>query len=115
MSLVSGNVLVTGATGGIGHAIARAFAARGAKLLLTGRRVSVLEALAAETSGRAIPCDLADRADVEHLGVEANEAAIDVLIANAALPGSRYCGIEAHQALEGTDTDQVQAASRRGQ
>ena len=30
---------------------------------------------------------------------------------NAALPGSRYCGIEAHQALEGKDTNQVQAAA----
>jgi N utilization substance protein A len=33
---------------------------------------------------------------------------------NASLPGSRYCGIEAHQALEGKDTDQVQAVSKRG-
>src|SRR5437763_703764 len=33
---------------------------------------------------------------------------------NAALPGSRYCGIEAHQALEGKDTDQVEAAQSDG-
>jgi len=33
---------------------------------------------------------------------------------NAALPGSRYCGIEAHQALEGTNTNQVQAAANGG-
>ena len=48
-----GRVLLTGATGGLGHAIARAFAARGATLLLTGRRAEVLEPLAAETGGRA--------------------------------------------------------------
>ena len=34
---------------------------------------------------------------------------------NAALPSSRYCGIEAHQALEGKNTDQVQAVSKGGQ
>ena len=34
---------------------------------------------------------------------------------NAALPGSRYCGIEAHQALEGKDTNQVQAVAERGE
>jgi short-subunit dehydrogenase len=86
VAVVTGSVLVTGATGGLGHAIARAFAARGAKLLLTGRRAEVLTALAAETGGRALPGDLASRADVERLIADAGE--IDVLVANAALPGS---------------------------
>lgn len=88
MSLVSGNVLITGATGGIGHAIARAFGARGASLMLLGRRAAVLEDLAAEVSGRAMSCDLADREDVKRLAVQATGAAIDVYVANAALPAS---------------------------
>lgn len=86
MSALSGTVLVTGATGGIGQAIARAFAARGARLILSGRRLEVLEPLATEVGGRAIACDLADRQDLERLVGEAGE--IDVLIANAALPAS---------------------------
>jgi short-subunit dehydrogenase len=83
---VDGNVLVTGATGGIGQAIARAFAARGAKLVLTGRRPDVLAPLAEETGGRALPCDLASRPEVEGLIAAASD--IDVLVANAALPAS---------------------------
>ena len=86
MNLVSGNVLLTGATGGIGHAIARAFSDHGADLVLTGRRADVLEPLAAEVGGRALACDLGDPHDVERLVAEAGT--IDVLVANAALPAS---------------------------
>jgi short-subunit dehydrogenase len=86
MSLLSGKVLVTGATGGIGHAIARALAQHGASLILTGRRTELLEPLAAEVTGRAIGCDLSAPADVDRLLHEAEDA--DVLVANAALPAS---------------------------
>jgi short-subunit dehydrogenase len=86
MSVVGGNVLITGATGGIGHAIARAFAARGGKLTLTGRRVEVLEPLADELGARAVGCDLANRDDLSRLIAEAGD--VDVLVANAALPAS---------------------------
>jgi uncharacterized protein len=86
MSLVSGNVLVTGATGGIGHAIARAFAARGASLTLTGRRAEVLEPLAEEVGGRALACDLSDRAQLQALIDELGE--VDVLVANAGVPAT---------------------------
>jgi short-subunit dehydrogenase len=86
VSVLNGRVLVTGATGGIGQAIAKALAARGATLILSGRRMDVLEPLAAEVGGRAIPCDLADREDLQRLITGAGE--VDVLIANAALPAS---------------------------
>jgi uncharacterized protein len=83
-------VLVTGATGGIGQAITRALSARGATLILSGRRVDVLEPLATEVGGRAIACDLVDRQDLERLVGEAGE--IDVLVANAALPATGVFG-----------------------
>ena len=86
MNLGGRTVLLTGATGGIGHAIARAAAARGARLVLTGRRADVLDPLAAEVSGRAIACDLARADEVDRLLGEVGNA--DVLIANAGLPAS---------------------------
>jgi short-subunit dehydrogenase len=84
---VSGRtVLLTGASGGIGHAIARTLHGAGANLVLTGRRTDVLEALAAETGGRALAVDLTDREAVARLA--ADHADVDVLVANAALPAS---------------------------
>jgi short-subunit dehydrogenase len=87
-SPLAGTVLVTGASGGIGHAITRACAANGADLILTGRRAGVLDHLAEEVGGRALVCDLARREDVERLAEDAIAAEVDVLIANAALPAS---------------------------
>lgn len=86
MSLVAGRVLLTGATGGIGLATARAFAGRGASLVISGRRSEILDPLAAEVSGRAVTCDLSRPEDLERLIAEAGE--VDVLVANAALPAS---------------------------
>lgn len=86
MELNGSSVLLTGATGGIGHAIARALRAEGASLLLTGRRSDVLEPLAGEVGGRATAVDLSDRAAVDALIEEAGD--VDVLVANAALPAS---------------------------
>jgi short-subunit dehydrogenase len=79
-------VLLTGATGGIGHAIARALSARGARLALTGRRTDVLEPLAAELKARSFACDLSDAADVDRLLAQVGD--VDILLANAALPAS---------------------------
>jgi short-subunit dehydrogenase len=86
MELRGSSVLLTGATGGIGHAIARQLHGAGASLIVTGRRSDVLEPLAAEVGGRATAVDLADRAAVDRLLDEA--ADVDVLVANAALPAS---------------------------
>jgi short-subunit dehydrogenase len=86
MNLGGRTALVTGASGGLGQAIARALARRGADLVLTARRTELIEALAQETRGRAISCDLSDRAALERLIEEAGP--VDVLVANAALPAS---------------------------
>jgi short-subunit dehydrogenase len=86
VSIVRGSVLVTGATGGLGDAIAREFSARGASLVLTGRRVDALESLARELGARAIACDLSDRDETDRLIGEVGE--VDILIANAGMPAS---------------------------
>jgi short-subunit dehydrogenase len=86
MQISGAKVLLTGATGGLGQAIARDLARRGAQLTLTGRRGDVLEALAAELSAEVRTVDLADEADV--LSLAGQSADVDVLVANAALPGS---------------------------
>jgi uncharacterized protein len=86
MKLDGARVLLTGATGGLGQAIARALAARGATLTLTGRRAEVLGPLAAEVGGRVIVSDLALADAPARLLAEAGD--VDVLVANAGLPGS---------------------------
>ncbi|MEU8890032.1 SDR family NAD(P)-dependent oxidoreductase [Streptomyces sp. NPDC048442] len=86
MELRGARVLVTGATGGIGQALAVALAARGSEVVLTGRRTDLLEPLAERLGGRAIAADLADRDAIEELLEAAGD--IDVLVANAALPAT---------------------------
>ncbi len=81
--------LVTGASGGLGGAIARALHAQGAIVALSGTRRDALERLAADLGERAhvAPCDLSDSAAVEAL-VPAAEAAmggLDILVNNAGL------------------------------
>jgi uncharacterized protein len=86
--LAGARVLVTGATGGIGGAIARALHARGATVVLTGRREELLEELRAALGERVetIPADLAEHGAPARLAAAAG--AVDVLVANAALPAS---------------------------
>jgi uncharacterized protein len=86
MQIAGSNVLLTGATGGIGQAIARALAARGGKLILTGRRLDVLEPLAQQLDARTAAVDLAQPAELERLVRDAGQ--VDILVANAALPAS---------------------------
>jgi len=81
--------LVTGATGGIGGAIARALHQAGATVAVSGRQVDKLEELAKELGDRVhvLPCDLADRAAVSKLidAAIAKLGRLDILVNNAGL------------------------------
>ncbi|MEV4012208.1 SDR family NAD(P)-dependent oxidoreductase [Nonomuraea angiospora] len=81
MKLAGTTALVTGASGGIGQATARALARRGVRLVLTGRDARVLEALAAEVGGRAVPADLTGRKAIAKMMKQAGP--VDILVANA--------------------------------
>lgn len=60
-------VLVSGASRGIGHAIAEGFAKRGAKVIITGREAATLEKTAKELDATPMVCDVAKKADIERL------------------------------------------------
>ncbi|MGF1593413.1 MAG: 3-oxoacyl-[acyl-carrier-protein] reductase [Kiloniellaceae bacterium] len=81
--------LVTGASGGIGGAIARRLHGQGATVVLTGTRAEALEALAGELGERAqaMTCNLGDAAETEALvgRVEAEAGRLDILVNNAGL------------------------------
>jgi 3-oxoacyl-[acyl-carrier protein] reductase len=83
------NAVVTGASGGIGGAIARALHAQGAKVLLAGTREAALNALAAELGERAhiLTADLSQPDEPERLVKEAEAALgqIDILVSNAGI------------------------------
>jgi 3-oxoacyl-[acyl-carrier protein] reductase len=87
--LAGKSALVTGATGGIGGAVARALYAQGATVALSGRRTELLEALAGELGERAkvVPGDLSDPESVAALPGRAEEAMgqLDILVNNAGL------------------------------
>ena len=89
MSLEGKAALVTGASGGIGGAIAKALHGMGATVGLSGTRVDPLEALAAELGERAhvLPCNLSDLDAVDALPKQAIEAmgSLDVLVNNAGI------------------------------
>jgi 3-oxoacyl-[acyl-carrier protein] reductase len=85
--LTGKKALVTGATGGLGGAIARTLHGLGASVALSGTRVEALEALAAEFGERTVtvPCNLSDKDSVEALVPAAEEklGGLDILVNNA--------------------------------
>jgi 3-oxoacyl-[acyl-carrier protein] reductase len=85
--LTGKTALVTGATGGIGGSIARAFHAQGATVAVSGTRREVLEQLAGELGERVhvLPCDLSSTEEVEALVPQAEAAfgPLDILVNNA--------------------------------
>lgn len=87
--LTGKNALITGASGGIGGAIAKALHGAGATVALSGTRVEPLEALAADLGERAhvVPCNLSDLEAVEALPKQSAEAmgSVDILVNNAGI------------------------------
>ncbi|MEK6276444.1 MAG: SDR family NAD(P)-dependent oxidoreductase [Actinomycetota bacterium] len=93
MELSGRTALLTGATGGLGRAIAQALAERGASLVLSSRKAGELERMAADLpepdggmAHRAVSADLAVEGAALKLVDEAGD--VDVLVANAGLPAS---------------------------
>ncbi|MCE7997569.1 MAG: 3-oxoacyl-[acyl-carrier-protein] reductase [Rhodobiaceae bacterium] len=85
--LTGKTALVTGASGGIGSAVAKTLHAQGATVALSGTRVEALEAVASDLGDRAhiLPCNLSDSAAVDALPKQAEEAMgqLDILVNNA--------------------------------
>lgn len=83
MDIRGSKILLTGASGGLGEAIARDLADRGAELVLTARSEQILTELAEQTGGEVQVADLSDRSDLERLCGLLGD--VDVLVANAGI------------------------------
>lgn len=120
MEINGSRALLTGATGGLGRAIASELADAGAKLILSSRKADELEALAATLPGaghRTIVADLAVEGTVDDLIAEAGD--YEILLANAGVPGGS--AIERNQAkaitrviLLNLEVPMLMAAAARG-
>jgi short-subunit dehydrogenase len=91
MEIAGRTALLTGATGGLGRAIAQGLAGAGASLVLSGRREEDLLALAEGLPGsdhRVVVADLGEDGEAERLAAAA--AGVDILVANAGLPGAGW-------------------------
>lgn len=105
MDISGKRALLTGATGGLGRAIAAALAGRGARLVLSSRKGEELERMAAELPGSGhsvVVADLAEPGAAEKLAGEAG--AVELLVANAGLPASGL--------LEDFSPEQIERAVR---
>jgi short-subunit dehydrogenase len=105
VELAGKRALLTGATGGLGQAIARTLADRGASLVLSGRKAEALGELAGGLPGeghRTVVVDLAEEGAGERLVADAGD--VDVLVANAGLPGGGQ--------LDAYSADQLAASLR---
>lgn len=107
MEIEGRRVLLTGATGGLGTAIAEDLAERGASLVLSGRRTAELDALASRLGGDVLTADLADPEGLDALCDAAAE--VDIVVANAGI-GSDV-SVEASSA---EDIDSVIDVNLRG-
>jgi 3-oxoacyl-[acyl-carrier protein] reductase len=111
---VARNVLITGASNGIGRAIAARFAAHGDVVVITGRDADRLRCAADELGVHGLVCDAADAAQVAELGAGLDESigpALDVLVNNAG--GNSDFGDGAAQEADGAGELERLAASWR--
>ncbi len=81
MDITGRTALLTGASGGLGEAIAVDLAGRGAELVVTARREAELEALSRRTGATVLVADLADQAGLDRVIGAAEQ--VDILVANA--------------------------------
>jgi uncharacterized protein len=106
MDVDGAHVLLTGATGALGRALARGLADRGARLTLLARSADDLEEVAAETGGLALPADLlraADRAEVIPTA-EGRQGPLEVLVNNAGVETAAHLADEDADSLSRTVT-----------
>lgn len=106
MQIGGATVLLTGASGGIGNAVARRLVADGAHVVLSGRNVELLTTLRDELGDAAsiAPCDLADPAQLAELA--AAHQHVDILVSNAGVPASG-----ALDSFTGAQLDRIVAAN----
>ena len=90
METAQRTALVLGASseGGLGEAVARRFAADGFRVIVSGRRLAPLEALASSLGGRAIVCDVTDEAQIEALVEQAGQVDVAVNVAGTTMAKS---------------------------
>ncbi|MCA1781073.1 MAG: SDR family NAD(P)-dependent oxidoreductase [Dermatophilaceae bacterium] len=102
MDVDGAHVLLTGATGALGRALAVALAGRGARLTLAARGVDALARLARETGGQALPGDLLRAEDRSELvaAAEDRHGPLDVLLNNAGVETSSHVADEDAYSLE---------------
>ncbi len=101
MEISGRRVLVTGASRGIGHALAEGFASAGAKLALVARSEGPLKELAERLGGVAYPADLGDPAQVDGLVARIEQdGPIDVLVNNAGISNIGYVLDQEADAIE---------------
>jgi NAD(P)-dependent dehydrogenase (short-subunit alcohol dehydrogenase family) len=111
MGVLAGRTaLVTGAGNGLGRAIARRYAAEGARIVLVGRSDAKLRAVSAEVGGVALPCDTSDEVSVTRLAKALADEDVSILVNNAGVAGP----VAPMQEITAAEWDEVFAVNVRG-
>jgi NAD(P)-dependent dehydrogenase (short-subunit alcohol dehydrogenase family) len=110
--IVGRTALITGAGNGLGRAIALELAARGARVLVTGRNVDKLTAVAAEIgdAARVATCDTASASSVAELAATLKDEEVSILVNNAGIAGP----VASLTDIDVDDWDEVFAVNVRG-